>query len=363
MPGGHDEREQTLNALLVEMDGFDSNRGVIVLAATNRPETLDPALLRPGRFDRNVLVDRPDVRGREEILKVHVKSVKLDETVDLEKVAKISPGFAGADLSNLVNEAALLAARAEKQAVGMADFDESIERVTAGLEKKRVMRPEEKKRVAYHESGHALVAVSLPNTDPVHKISIIPRGYAALGYVMQRPDGDRYLMTQSELESEIQTLLAGTLAEELIFSDISSGAKNDLERATAIARRMVMEYGMSSLGRVNYHDTKGPVFLTSPARDAAPHSFSETTAREIDLEVKKIIDQSIEKVRKILAVRQKALIAVTERLIEIESIDGDELRQIIEENSPGPVLVPGTEAALRKPDDRIKAKLSKADEG
>jgi cell division protease FtsH len=180
---------------------------------------------------------------------------------------------------------------------------------------------------------------------------------------MQRPDGDRYLMTQSELESEIQTLLAGTLAEELIFSDISSGAKNDLERATAIARRMVMEYGMSSLGRVNYHDTKGPVFLTSPARDAAPHSFSETTAREIDLEVKKIIDQSIEKVRKILAVRQKALIAVTERLIEIESIDGDELRQIIEENSPGPVLVPGTEAALRKPDDRIKAKLSKADEG
>ncbi|HIF32606.1 MAG TPA: ATP-dependent zinc metalloprotease FtsH [Planctomycetaceae bacterium] len=364
MPGGHDEREQTLNALLVEMDGFDSNRGVIVLAATNRPETLDQALLRPGRFDRNVLVDRPDVLGREEILKVHVKNVKLDPTVDLKKVAKISPGLAGADLANLVNEAALLAARADKSAVGMDDFDESVERVTAGLEKKqRVMRPEEKKRVAYHESGHALVALSLPNTDPVHKISIIPRGYAALGYVMQRPDGDRYLMTKSELESEIQTLLAGTLAEEMIYSDISSGAQNDLERATDIARRMVMEYGMSGLGRVNYRDSKGPVFLSTSPRDTA-YNFSETTSREIDLEVKKIIDESIEKVREILRVRQKALVAVTERLIEIESISGDELRQIVEENSPGPVLVPGTDAANRTRDDDAKpTQFPKSDEG
>jgi len=208
--GGHDEREQTLNALLVEMDGFNSNSGVIVVAATNRPETLDQALLRPGRFDRHVLVDRPDVRGREEILKVHVKSVKLDPTVDLKQIAEITPGFVGADLENLVNEAALLAARADKSAVGLREFNEGVERVTAGLEKKqRVMSEEIKQRVAYHESGHALVAYSLPNTDPVHKVSIIPRGLAALGYTMQRPDGDRYLITQSELESQIHVLLAG----------------------------------------------------------------------------------------------------------------------------------------------------------
>ncbi len=224
--GGHDEREQTLNALLVEMDGFDSNSGVIVMAATNRPETLDQALLRPGRFDRQILVDRPDIRGREEILKVHVKNVKLDESVDLKNVASISSGFAGADLANLVNEAALLAARREKSSVGMDEFNEGVERVTAGLEKKqRVMNDDEKQRVAYHESGHALVAYSLPNTDPVHKVSIIPRGFAALGYTMQRPEGDRFLMTQSELESHIQVLMAGTMAEELVYADISTGAK------------------------------------------------------------------------------------------------------------------------------------------
>ncbi|HRX82940.1 MAG TPA: ATP-dependent zinc metalloprotease FtsH, partial [Pirellulaceae bacterium] len=214
MVGGHDEREQTLNALLVEMDGFTSNSGVIVMAATNRPETLDPALLRPGRFDRHVLVDRPDIRGREAILKVHVKSVKLDDSVDLADVAGITPGFVGADLANLVNEAALLSARHGKSTVGMLEFNEGVERVTAGLEKKqRIMNVDEKQRVAYHESGHALVAYSLPNTDPVHKVSIIPRGLAALGYTMQRPDGDRFLMTQSELESRIQVLLAGTMAE------------------------------------------------------------------------------------------------------------------------------------------------------
>lgn len=342
--GGHDEREQTLNALLVEMDGFDSNRGVIVLGATNRPETLDQALLRPGRFDRNVLVDRPDIRGREEILKVHVKTVKLDPTVDLTKVAAISPGFVGADLANLVNEAALLAARNDKSAVRMTDFFEAVERVTAGLEKKqRVMNADEKQRVAYHESGHALVAFSLPNTDPIHKISIIPRGYAALGYVMQRPEGDRYLMTQTEFESEIQVLLAGTLAEEMIYSDISSGAQNDLERATDIARKMVMEYGMSRMGRVNYRDSNQPLFLASAPRSES-RCHSETTAREIDLEVKRIIDESIEKVREILKTRRQALVALTERLIEVESIDGDELRQLIGENSPGPVIVPGTDA-------------------
>ena len=210
--GGHDEREQTLNALLVEMDGFDSNSGVIVMAATNRPETLDQALLRPGRFDRHVLVDRPDVRGREAILKVHVKNVKLDPSVDLHHVASISPGFVGADLANLVNEAALLAARYGKSSVGMKQFNEGVERVIGGLEKKqRVMNDDEKQRVAYHEAGHALVAYSLPNTDPVHKVSIIPRGLAALGYTMQRPEGDRYLMTKAELESRIHVLLAGTM--------------------------------------------------------------------------------------------------------------------------------------------------------
>jgi cell division protease FtsH len=347
--GAHDEREQTLNALLVEMDGFDSNSGVIVMAATNRPETLDAALMRPGRFDRHVLVDRPDVRGREEILKVHVKNVKLDPSVDLRHVASISPGFVGADLANLVNEAALLAARKEKTSVGMDEFNEGVERVTAGLEKKqRVMSAEEKRRVAYHESGHALVAYCLPNTDPVHKVSIIPRGFAALGYTMQRPDGDRYLMTQSELESQIQVLLAGTLAEEMIYTDISTGAQNDLERASAIARSMVMEYGMSRLGRVNYRETHRSPFLIPNLGEDTGRQYSESTALEIDREVVRIINEGIEKVRHILESRRAALVALTERLIEIESIDTRELKRIIDENSSGPVIVPGTQVAPRK---------------
>lgn len=340
--GGHDEREQTLNALLVEMDGFESNSGVIVMAATNRPETLDQALMRPGRFDRHVLVDRPDIRGREAILKVHVKNVKLDETVDLSNIAGITPGFAGADLANLVNEGALLAARAEKAKVGMEEFNEGVERVTAGLEKKqRVMSAEEKNRVAFHEAGHALVAFSLPNTDPVHKVSIIPRGLAALGYTMQRPDGDRFLMTQPELESRIQVLLAGTMAEELIYTDISTGAQNDLERATEIARSMVMEYGMSRMGRVNYHDSHASPFLAG-ASEETNRRHSERTSREIDEEVRRIIDEMLEKVRHILEVRRQALEKLTERLIEIESIGADELKRIVDESSDGPLVVPGT---------------------
>ncbi len=271
MVGGHDEREQTLNALLVEMDGFSSNSGVIVIGATNRPETLDQALMRPGRFDRHVLVDRPDLGGREEILKVHVKNVKLAEGVDLNRIAAITPGFAGAELANLVNEAALLAARGGKNSVGMDEFNDGVERVTAGLEKKRrVMNDDEKQRVAYHESGHALVAFSLPNTDPVHKVSIIPRGFAALGYTMQRPEGDRFLATQSELESQIQILLAGTLAEEMIYPDISTGAQNDLERASKIARAMVTQYGMSRLGRVNYSGSTTSPFLSSARAKVMP---------------------------------------------------------------------------------------------
>ena len=346
--GGHDEREQTLNALLVEMDGFGSNSGVIVMAATNRPETLDQALLRPGRFDRHVLVDRPDIRGREDILKVHVKNVKLDPSVDLKEVASITPGFVGADLANLVNEAALLAARGEKQAVGMKEFNEGVERVTAGLEKKqRVMNDDEKLRVAYHESGHALVAYSLPNTDPVHKVSIIPRGLAALGYTMQRPEGDRFLLTQSELESRIQVLLAGTIAEEIIFSDVSTGAQNDLERATQIARSMVMEYGMSRLGRVNYRESNRSPFLAINGGEEQVRHVSEQTLREIDQEVRRFLDESIEKVRHILDVRRGCLEALTKRLIEVESIDASELKEIVERTSPGPLLVPGTEAPVR----------------
>ncbi len=341
--GGHDEREQTLNALLVEMDGFNSNNGVIVMAASNRPETLDPALLRPGRFDRHVLVDRPDVRGREKILDVHAKSVKIDESVDLKAVASITSGFVGADLANLVNEAALLAARANKESVTMAEFTEGVERVTAGLEKKqRVIHEDEKQRVAYHESAHALVAFCLPNTDPVHKVSIIPRGLAALGYTMQRPEGDRYLMTQSDLESRIQVLLAGTVGEELIFDDISTGAQNDLERASEFARRMVMDFGMSGLGRVSFRADNRSPFLTEAPELSHPRLYSEQTAREIDQEVRRIVEQSMEKAGEILRTRRQALEALADRLIEKEVIDTAELREVMEANSPGPSIVPGT---------------------
>lgn len=347
--GGHDEREQTLNALLVEMDGFDSNNGVIVLAASNRPETLDPALLRPGRFDRHVLVDRPDVRGREAILKVHVQDVKLAESVNLKEVAAITSGFVGADLANLINEAALLAARKGKSAVGMDELNEGVERVTAGLEKRqRIIHEEEKLRVAYHESGHALVAYSLPNTDPVHKVSIIPRGLAALGYTLQRPEGDRYLLTQGELESRIQVLLAGTCAEELIFEDVSTGAQNDLERANAIARSMVMDYGMSRLGRVNYRESSRSPFLATGGDFQREHSHSEQTAREIDEEVKRIIDESMVKVRHILDTRVSSLNALSARLIEKEVVDSDELKAIIEASSAIPLIVPGTQSERKR---------------
>ncbi len=260
--GGHDEREQTLNQLLVEMDGFASNRGVIIMAATNRPETLDAALMRPGRFDRTVVVDRPDILGREAILKVHARNVRLGSEVDLRRVAGLTPGSVGADLANLVNEAALMAARTGKDLVGMAELEEAVERSAVGLERKsRIMNPDEKQRVAYHEAGHALVACSLPNTSPVHKISIIPRGVGALGYVLSRPEEDRYLVTQSELESQIKVALGGTLAEELVFHEISNGATSDLEQASRIARSMVKEFGMSRLGRVNFHERSGAVFL------------------------------------------------------------------------------------------------------
>ncbi len=354
--GSHDEREQTLNALLVEMDGFSSNNGVIVMAATNRPETLDPALMRPGRFDRHVLVDRPDVAGREEILKVHLKNITVDGEVDVKALASISSGFVGADIANMCNEAALLAARNEKEMVGMEEFYEAVERASIGLEKKsRVILEEEKIRLAYHEGGHALVAASLPNTDPVHKVSIIPRGLSALGYMQQRPEGDRYMMTRRQLESQIQVMLAGTLAEELMLEDVGTGASNDLERATAVARSMVMDYGMSRLGRVNYRErTSG--FLGGEAGPAL-QTHSEQTAREIDQEVKRIIDEGLDKTRRILSERRSSLEAIMVALLELEVIDTEQLAKILEESSPEPKIVPGThterkaETPAAKPSD------------
>ncbi len=341
--GGHDEREQTLNQLLVEMDGFDSNRGVIIMAATNRPETLDAALLRPGRFDRTVVVDRPDVSGREAILKVHARAVKLGPDVDLRHVASLTPGSVGADLANLVNEAALMAARKNKDLVTRVDFDEAIERGAIGLERKsRIMHADEKARVAYHEAGHALVACALPNTDPVHKVSIIPRGVGALGYVLQRPEDDRHLHTQSELESVIKVCLGGTIAEELVYREISNGATSDLDRACSIARRMVKEFGMSRLGRVFYREASGAAFLPGAGMPGADRDFSEQTAREIDMEVRKILGDATEEVRSILETRRDALVAVAQLLVEKEVIDGAELRQLIEHHSPGPKIVPGS---------------------
>jgi cell division protease FtsH len=316
---------------------------------------LDPALLRPGRFDRQVLVDRPDIRGREQILKVHVKQVKLDSAVELREVASISPGFVGADLANLVNEAALLAARNGKAAVGMDEFNEGVERVTAGLEKKqRVMKEDEKQRVAYHEAGHALVAFCLPNTDPVHKVSIIPRGFAALGYTLQRPESDRYLMTQSELESQLKILLAGIVTEELIFQDVSTGAQNDLERATEIARAMVMDYGMSRLGRITFRQSSRSSFLTPGYEDQMRH-FSEETAKEIDVEIKRILEKALDSVTEILKSRHAALVAVALRLFEIESMDAAELKRMIDENTPGPQVVPGTSEVPKR--DRVAGEI------
>ncbi|MEN8809552.1 MAG: ATP-dependent zinc metalloprotease FtsH [Desulfobacterales bacterium] len=326
--GGHDEREQTLNQLLVELDGFDSNIGVILMAATNRPEILDPALLRPGRFDRQVLVDRPDKVGRTAILKIYVDKVKTSEDIDLEKVAAMTPGMVGADLANLVNEAALLAVRRKKGGVGMAEIEEAVERVVAGLEKKnRLINPEEKKIVAHHELGHAIVALALPGADPVQKISIIPRGVAALGYTMQVPTEDRFLMRKTELEDRIATLLGGRAAEEIIFNDISTGAHNDLSRATDIARSMIKEYGMSDrLGKVYFAHKDQSRFL-QPNREPGGE-YSETTANMIDEEVKSIIDEQYAVALRILKQNQKILEETAETLLEKEVIDGDALNQL-----------------------------------
>ena len=332
--GGHDERDQTLNQLLVEMDGFDANRGIILLAATNRPETLDQALVRPGRFDRQVVVDRPDLIGREQILKVHARTVPLEETINLRQVAAITPGFVGADLANLVNEAALLAARRGKTTVGLPEFEEGIERLIAGPEKRqRLLRREEKNRIAFHEAGHALVARKLPETDPVHKISIIGRGNGALGYTLYRPEEDRLLHTRTSLENAVSSLLGGTLAEELALGEASDGCSSDLRRATQIARRMVVEFGMSPvLGRLNYLKETG---LGEPT--TAETAWSEETTREIDREVRRIIDEAQVKARNILQDHRATLDVIASRLMDQETIDAAELKAILENGECPPV--------------------------
>jgi cell division protease FtsH len=329
--GGHDEREQTLNQLLAEMDGFDASKGVIIMAATNRPEVLDPALLRPGRFDRQVVVDKPDVRGREAILRLHARSVVLGPDVDLGVIAARTPGFAGADLANIVNEAALLAARKDKAAVEMADFEEAIDRVVAGLEKKsRVLSDKERDIVAHHEMGHALVATSVAHADPVHKITIIPRGIAALGMTYQLPTEDRFLMTRGELEDRIAVLLGGRVAEELVYGEVSTGAHNDLERATEVARLMVTKYGMSErLGLATFGD-RTPLFLKGPGAIAGgDREYSEETARAIDAEVREILDRTHDRVRGILTAKKAVLIAGAGELTRVETLEGKRLRRVL----------------------------------
>jgi cell division protease FtsH len=345
--GGHDEREQTLNQLLVEMDGFDPRIGVIIMAATNRPEILDPALLRPGRFDRQILVDRPDRVGREAILRVHASGIKLGQDVDLKEIAQRTPGFVGADLANLLNEAALLAARRDKSAVSMEEIDEAIDRVLAGLEKKnRLINKEERKIVAYHEAGHAIVAERVEYADPVHKISIIPRGIAALGFTQQTPTDDRYLLQRRELLDRLCVLLGGRTAEELAFGEISTGASNDLERASDIARRMVLEFGMSDVvGLAHMVHQRNPML-------ADPHeilhleegrSYSEATATAVDGEVRRILNDAHDRAREILEKDRTVLDDVAARLLEKEVVDRAELREIMgkppipENEEEGPV--------------------------
>ena len=325
---GHDEREQTLNQLLVEMDGFDARAGVILIAATNRPEILDPALLRAGRFDRHVVVDRPDKIGRRDILAIYARDVALAPDADLDVIAAMTPGFAGADLANIVNESALLAARRDLAHIGLAELQEAVERVIAGLEKKnRVLNPAEKARVAHHEVGHALVALTLPGADAVQKISIIPRGVAALGYTLQLPTEDRFLMTQSELENRIAVLLGGRLAEELIYGEVSTGAQDDLRKATDMARSMIKEYGMSpKLGQVSFEAEARSPFL-QPGQSSAG-DYSELTAHDIDCEVRRIIDEQYDRVHAILEARRETLRQAAAFLLEQETMSGEELRAI-----------------------------------
>jgi cell division protease FtsH len=345
--GGHDEKEQTLNQLLVELDGFDASTGLVLIGATNRPEILDPALLRAGRFDRVVVVDRPDKPGRLQILSVHSRKIKLERNVDLGKIAAMTTGFTGADLANLVNEAALLATRRGAESVAEADFSHAIERMVAGLEKKnRVLSETERRVVAHHEMGHAMMAMALPGTDPVHKISIIPRGVAALGYTMQRPTEDRFLMTRDELENKMAVLLGGRAAEEVMFNHLSTGAANDLAKVTEIARSMVMRYAMvESLGHVAYEEERPP-FLAGQMPQGH-REYSEATAREIDVAVREIVDAVYRKTKELLTRERGLLESWARRLLEKETLVEEELDELraslrnatgVPLGSPEPVL-------------------------
>jgi cell division protease FtsH len=330
--GSHDEREQTLNQLLVEMDGFDTSKGVIIMAATNRPDVLDPALLRPGRFDRQVVVDRPDLRGREAILKVHARGVAMGRDVDLQVIAARTPGFTGADLANVINEAALLAARREEDAVGMAELDEAIDRVVAGLERKsRVMSEKDRQITSVHEMGHALVALTVPHADPVHRVTIIPRGMAYLGATWSRPVEDRYTRTETELKDDLAVLLGGRTAEEVAFNEISTGAQNDLERATEIARAMVAEFGMSaklgplSFGRNGFRSSDGRALFPGERRE-----ISDETARLVDEEVTRLVNEAHDRARAILDARKDLLERLAKMLMEREVLEGKELKALVE---------------------------------
>jgi len=337
--GGHDEREQTLNQLLVEMDGFESNEGVILMAATNRPDVLDPALLRPGRFDRRVVVSRPDVRGREEILRVHTRKIPLSDDVDLSVLARGTPGFSGADLANMVNEAALSAARQNRKAVLMLDFELAKDKVLMGVERKSmILSDEEKKVTAYHEAGHALVAAKLPNSDPVHKVTIIPRGMA-LGVTQQLPIDDKHNYTKDYLETQIAILMGGRLAEEIFLNQMSTGAGNDIERATELSRKMVCEFGMSALGPLTFGKKEEQIFL---GREIAQHrDYSEDTAIKIDMEVRKLVNDGYTTAKGILSDNREVLIRIAHALLEREVLDANEIKLLLEDKPlPNKVLPP-----------------------
>jgi cell division protease FtsH len=348
--GGHDEKEQTLNQLLVEMDGFDPTSGVVLLAATNRPEVLDPALLRAGRFDRQVLVDRPDKRGRADILRVHVKKVKLDPDADLEKVADLTPGFTGADLANLVNEAALSATRRGATSVALRDFNAGVERIVAGLERKnRLLNPREREIVAYHEMGHAIVATSLKGTDPVHKVSIIPRGIGALGYTIQRPTEDRYLMTRSELENRMAVLMGGRAAEHVVFSHFSTGAADDLAKIADIARSMVTRYAMEpELGHVAF-DTDQRALLGPSGEPLRQNNYGDDTAREIDCAVRRNVLTAFERATTILTQNRDLLEQSARQLLEKETLDAPDLERLFAAIKPAPTTFTPASTPCPKP--------------
>jgi cell division protease FtsH len=344
--GGHDEREQTLNQLLVEMDGFESNEGVILMAATNRPDVLDPALLRPGRFDRRVVVNRPDVRGREEILRVHTRKIPLAEDVELSVLARGTPGFSGADLANMVNEAALSAARQNRKAVLQYDFELAKDKVLMGVERKSmILSDEEKKVTAFHEAGHALLAVKLPHADPVHKVTIIPRGMA-LGVTMQLPIDDKHNYTKEYLETEIAILMGGRLAEELFLNQMSTGAGNDIERATELARKMVCEWGMSTLGPLTFGKKEEQIFL---GREIAQHrDYSEDTAIKIDLEVRRLVDEGYGRAKSLLSDSRDVLTRIANALLEREVLDANEIKLIVEGQELPPIKLPSKDDGVQQ---------------